>query len=96
MLDGELGFTVPLLVVLLVLGAFQLTTAIACFRRASWGRISGMIVCSLMLLNIPVGTLIGVLGLVALAQGARLFGPGRYRPSDLRKELKYRKQHGIL
>ena len=48
--------------------------------------------CSVMLINVPIGTLLGILGLVAFIRGERLFGPDRYVGRELKAELKRRKK----
>lgn len=50
---------------------------VGCWRRESWGRVVGMVLCALMLFNFWIGTLIGIFGLIELARSSRLFGPGR-------------------
>lgn len=63
--------------------------------RPSWGRIPGMLYCILALFGFPIGTAIGVLGLIAFGNAAALFGPKRYRHSIIEREWKYRKKHRI-
>lgn len=81
--------------VLVGIALFQLVTVVGCFRREPWARVCGIVVCVLMLVNIPIGTLLGLLGLVAFARGAPLFGPGRYVGKELKAELKHRKRNKI-
>ena len=71
---------------------FSILAAIGLFMRASWGRIVGIIACALMLINIPIGTIIGIAGLVALFQAPELFGNNRFLHKDLKKEYKKRKR----
>ena len=81
-------FAIPMLVL-------QIFAIVGGFKRSKWGRTVGMITCALMLINIPCGTLIGVLGLIAYGGGTVLFGPGRITQAELKKEVKFRKKHGI-
>jgi len=67
-----------------------LFAAIGCFTRDDWARICGIIICCLLLLNIPIGTLIGIFGLIAFIRGKKLFGPGRLDPKTIKAELRYR------
>jgi hypothetical protein len=52
----------------------------------------GIIVCVLTLINIPLGTLIGIVGLFAFIKAPNLFGPGRVLHKDLKTEYKLRKK----
>lgn len=61
-----------------IMGLLMLAGIVGCWMRTDWGRIVGFILCSLMLLNFWIGTLIGIFGLIALANGRKLFGPKRY------------------
>ncbi|MGJ8671626.1 hypothetical protein [Rubritalea sp.] len=75
-----------------LMAVFQLVCFIGLATRATWGRTMGFISCSLMLLNIPLGTLIGIVGLVALSKAPELFGPTRVTHKELKAEFKLRKQ----
>jgi hypothetical protein len=77
---------------ILVLGGL---VVYGCWWRPSWGRIPGTLYCILSLVGFPIGTAIGVFGLIAFGSGAALFGPARYRHSILESEWKYRKKHRI-
>jgi len=61
--------------------------------RPSWGRILGVLFCILSLFAIPIGTIVGVLGLIAYGRGSSLFGENRYESKILEDELKYRKKY---
>jgi hypothetical protein len=74
------------------LGLFYLASIIGLFKRTSWGRILGIIVCSLSLLSIPLGTIIGIMGLFAFIKAPNLFGSGRVLHKDLKAEFKLRKK----
>jgi len=65
----------------------MLAGIVGCWRRDSWGRIIGFILCSLMLLNFWIGTLIGIFGLIALTKGKRLFGPDRLTHRQLKETV---------
>jgi len=65
------------------------------WRRPSWGRIPGVVCCILALFLVPIGTAIGVLGLIAYGRGRDLFGPNRYLHGMLDAEWKYRRRHGV-
>lgn len=73
----------------------NLVTAIGFITRPKWARILGIVVAALMLLGFPIGTLIGILLLVALTRSKELFGPGRYPHKALNAEWKYRKQNKV-
>lgn len=81
-------FAIPML-------ALQIFAIVGGFKRSKWGRTVGMIACALMLINIPCGTLIGILGLIAYGGGSVLFGPGRITQAELKKEVAFRKKHRI-
>jgi hypothetical protein len=85
---GEFAFFV-------VAGGLNLITAIGLMTRAVWGRYLGFVCAAFALLGFPVGTLIGILMLVALGRGARLFGPDRLDHKALNTEWKYRKANKV-
>lgn len=74
---------------------FGIASAYSFWSRPHWGRVMGYICCAVMLIGIPIGTLVGILGIIALAQGGVLFGANRYPHGKLEKEWKYRKKHNI-
>lgn len=74
------------------LAAFYLLSAFGLIKRTSWGRVLGVIVCILSLINIPIGTIIGIFGLFALFGAPELFGNNRVLHKDLKKEFKEQKQ----
>ena len=86
---GDLGsFDNPVLLVMMIM---NLVGAIGIIQRSDWGRIAGIIACFLMLINVPLGTIIGIVGLFAFFKAKELFGPDRIRHRDLKlafKELK--------
>ena len=78
--------------VLTTLGILYLIGAVGIFLRARWGRIVGIIACVLMLANIPLGTIIGIIGLFAFIGAPKLFGPDRLRHGDLKQAYKAAKR----
>ncbi|MCU0747983.1 MAG: hypothetical protein MUF13_00350 [Akkermansiaceae bacterium] len=81
--------------ILLGMVAFQGVVSIAMFKRPNWGRVIGFISAVFMLLGFPVGTLIGILFLISLVRGERLFGPDRILHKDLEAEWKYRRKNKV-
>jgi hypothetical protein len=79
------------LAIFLVTGLLSLAACVGSYTRPRWGRVLGMITCALSLLNFPIGTLIGGLGLYAYYSGARLFGPDRFLHDDVSSIYKQRK-----
>jgi hypothetical protein len=73
---------------LLLLVALQTTAVVGLIRRTNWGRIMGIVVCCAALINIPLGTVIGIVGLYSFVKGKQLFGPHRLQHADLRREYK--------
>lgn len=84
-----------LIVVFVGIVAINLAGVVGCWTRQGWGRVVGFILCALMLLNIPLGTIIGLFGLIALSGGARLFGPNRLTHQQLKAEVAFRKKNNI-
>ena len=52
--------------------------------RTGWGRIAGIVACCIMLLKIPIGTIIGIVGLFAFFKAKELFGNGRIHHGELK------------
>ena len=69
---------------------------IGLFTRTRWGRGIGIGLCAFGLLGFPIGTIISIIGLIALTKDNRLFGKGRYLHKDLKKEYKFRKKNKII
>jgi hypothetical protein len=69
--------------------------AFGLLKRPNWGRVVGFIAAVFMLLGFPVGTVIGVLFLISLVRGKRLFGPDRIPHKDLETEWKYRRKNKV-
>ncbi len=81
----------------LVLGMliFYAFAAVGLIRRTSWGRILGIISCVISLPAVPLGTIVGVLGLVAFFRAKILFGTGRVTHREVKlayKELRAAKR----
>lgn len=55
--------------------------------RLPW-RICGIVVCVISLINIPLGTLIGVMGLFAFVKAKELFGPERITHEEVKTAFK--------
>jgi len=73
------------------LAAFYASAAFGLFKRTSWGRVSGIIVCIISLISVPIGTAIGAFGLFAFFGAPQLFGPNRVTHASLKTEFKLRK-----
>ena len=78
--------------IVLVLGLIYVAACVSSFTRPVWGRWLGMVLCVLSLFSFPLGTLIGIIGIIAYAQGGRLFGPERLMHKDLAAVYKQRKK----
>lgn len=92
---GTMGIGFPELAIQAVILGVNVATATGLFKRAVWGRVMGFITCGIMLIGFPIGTLIGILCLIALARGGVLFGPDRLSHKELGAEWKYRKKAKI-
>lgn len=92
MVQNENGSLGPLYGIFAGAAVLNLVTMIGLIRRAPWGRVLGIICCVPTLINFPIGTAIGVLGIVALAGSPQLFGPDRLNPKELAAEIKARKR----
>ena len=86
---GSLGFPAP---VAIGIALFDLMVVIGLFIRSSWGMILGMVAGGFALISIPIGTIIGVMGLFAFIKAPTLFGPDRVLHNDLKAEFKHRKK----
>lgn len=81
-------------IVFIVLAVFYVAAATGLYQRSSWGKVLGIIACIFMLISIPIGTIIGVVGLVAIFGSPQLFGKNRYTHKELKAEFKLRKANG--
>lgn len=79
----------------LLIGTFAavlLIATVGIFMRSQWGRILGVLVCILSLLNFPIGTIVGAMGLFAFFGAPQLFGKKRIPHSELKQEFNSRKK----
>jgi len=77
-------------VVLAVLAAFGI------WRYKPWARVLNMVLCVALLPAFPIGTGVGLAGLVALWGSKRLFGPDRLLQNELKAELERRRSRDIV
>ena len=82
-------------VVYLLLSIAYVAASIGLVKRTKWGKVLGSIICCLMLLSIPLGTIIGIAGLVAFFKAPELFGKERITHKELKHEFKYRKKNKL-
>ena len=73
------------------LAVFYAVGVVGLFKRTAWGRILGIIVCIISLINIPIGTAIGAFGLFAFFGAPELFGSNRVTHRELKSEFKLQK-----
>jgi len=78
--------------VIVLVGLVELAACVTSYTRPAWGRWLGIVLCILSLVSFPFGTVIGILGLVAYAQGGKLFGPERLLHKDVAIVYKQRKK----
>lgn len=78
--------------ILIGITVFYTITIVGLFLRTSWGRIMGIIVCFMALINIPFGTIIGAFGLFAFFCAPQLFGSNRITHKALKTEFKLQKK----
>ncbi len=69
--------------------------AVGSFLFKMWSRIFSMILCVLLLIAFPIGTIFGILGLLVLWGSKRLFGPNRISQSQLKEELERRQLNNV-
>lgn len=77
-------------------GILQGIGALAALQRPAWGRTAGLAVSGISLLGIPLGTALGILGLIAFGRGRDLFGPGRWLHRRVEQEWKRRKRQRAM
>ena len=82
-------------VIFLLFGGVQGACVYGCWNRLPWGRTFGIVVAALSLPCVPIGTIIGILGILAFSNGKRLFGEGRLTHVQLKAEVAYRKANNI-
>ncbi|HUQ29364.1 MAG TPA: hypothetical protein VM051_12275 [Usitatibacter sp.] len=90
--DDAQSMGIALAIVIVALGMIHVAATVSSYSRPTWGRWLGVLLCGLSLLSIPFGTIIGILGLVAYAQGGRLFGADRLLHKDVAAVYKLRKK----
>jgi len=78
----------------LILLSFLGATAYSFVVRPTWGRVFGYVSMSLALLVYPLGTLFGLLGILALVRGGDLFGKDGVRHQLIEQEWKARRKRG--
>ncbi len=88
--QAEAGVAIPIvgavgafiIFVILITSIPAIVAGIGLLRLASWGRIVGIIVSVLHLLNVPFGTALGIYGLWVLlsSESQHLFEPGQHQP----------------
>ena len=57
--------------------------AYACFARPAWGRAVGIISSLILMPGIPIGTILGYIGIKATTDGTMLYGKERIRSTEL-------------
>ena len=77
---------------LVVMGVLYVSACVTSYTRPKWGRVLGIVLCVLGLISFPFGTLISIFGLIAYAQGGKLFGPERLLHKDVAAVYKQRKK----
>lgn len=71
--------------------AFYGGAVVGLFKRTSWGRILGIVTSIISLVNVPLGTIIGIAGLFAFFGAPQLFGPDRLTHRELKAEFNTQK-----
>jgi len=79
----------------LVTGVLTGIASVCALLRPVWGRPVGMVICCLSLIHFPIGTLIGIIGLIAFSRGVKLFGPNRWLHSAIIAEWQQRKRNKV-
>lgn len=89
----------PLFIAVMIL---NVVTVIGLIQRSSWGRVVGIITCSLMILAFALSLangrpnilqlLVGLMGVSACANGKFLFGPQRMLHRDIKAAFKQAKR----
>jgi len=75
-----------------VFAALSLLGVVTTLLRQRWARWLGIGLCVLGFAVVPIGTLVGLLGIVAYARGGRLFGRDRLRHKDVVEIYEQRKR----
>lgn len=71
---------------------FYVACIVGLVNRTAWGRGLGIFVCIFSLLNIPLGTIIGLMGLFAFFKAPELFGEGRITHKAVKEAFNKRKK----
>lgn len=87
--------TTSMPVINLGIGLLAGCAAYGALKRPHWGRGVGMLLCAVALIGFPLGTAIGLIGLIALGKGGCLFGDDKIEHKALNAEYKYRKKNKI-
>lgn len=74
--------------------AFALVGGVGLVQRSLWGRVFAMVLCVCMLWMLPIGTIVGILSLIALSN-KKLFGPQQLQHKALEAEFRHRKRNRI-
>ncbi len=99
-LIGFLGFVIVALLAVggrvsemsIVIGVLCGLGTFASWWRPMWGQVGGIIFCVMLLLGFPIGTVIGIFGIVAFAQSESVFGPERFRHRAIELEWRERRR----
>ena len=78
----------------IIWGLTFLLSAFGLLLRYAWARYCGMFLCVSVIWTFPIGTAIGVTGLLSLAGSERLFGSGKYDLAGLYAEYHRRRELG--
>jgi hypothetical protein len=74
--------------ILIGLGVVYLVCIYGTLAKKTWGRVLGMIVCSLMLFGFPIGTLLGAMGLFGFVGAKPLFGASGLNYAEVKQQYK--------
>lgn len=85
--------SVPIYSVFVVLAALA---AFGIWRYKPWARVLNIVLCVALLPVFPIGTGVGLAGLIALWGSKRLFGPDRLLQSELKAELEQRRSGDVV
>lgn len=61
-----------------------LVAMIGVYARSTWGRFVGVVGCLALMPFLPLGTAVGIVGLVAFIRAGELFGPRRIHHAQIR------------
>ena len=89
---SEIDLNVVKLILLVIYLPLQILLEI---KRIAFGRWSGIVLCLITMLVWPIGTIFGLLGLVAYVAGGKLFGENKITHKELEMEYKHRRKNKI-